>query len=258
MGWSLKFGVSSEQDLDLNAAAQNPHATLGSVTDTIIDQYKKLVDLNPLDFRLINWHIANLEYSNATNYQHMSLKGWDIDVGNEWEGKHTMVIGGYQAVPRGLSHSPKSLNVRQNKIVQKISYDPENSGSRARVQCDDGSTIEADYVVSTIPLGVLKHGNVEFEPALPSWKKGAINRLGFGVLNKVILVFKEPFWDPDRDIFGVLRNPSDPNSVDQKDYALRRGRFFQWFNISNTTGLPCLLALMAGDAGFSTGEDEQR
>lgn len=250
MGWPLKSGVAGE-DIDLESATREPGSNLGSVTDKVISQYKDIVDLNAQDYRLINWHIANLEYSNAINYHQLSLQGWDIDAGNEWEGKHTMVVGGYQTVPRGLMHCPTPLNVRQRSPVERIRYSPEGTG-RVLVECEDHFTIEADYVVNTIPLGVLKHASVEFDPPLPPWKLDAVDRLGFGVLNKVILVYKNAFWNEDRDIFGVLRNPPNRHSLDQTDYSPQRGRFFQWFNVSNTSGLPVLLALMAGDAGFDT------
>lgn len=252
MGWTLKQGVSEDADIDLQAAAIEPGATLGSVTDKVIMQYKDILDLTAQDFRLMNWHIANLEYSNATNYHQLSLPGWDIDAGNEWEGSHSMVIGGYQSVPRGLLMIPTPLNLRQKSPVCKITYTSSSPTGPAIVECEDGYKVEADCVVNTIPLGVLKHGSVKFEPPLPQWKAEAIERLGFGVLNKVILVYKEPFWDENRDIFGVLRNPPNRHSTDQKDYASQRGRFFQWFNVSKSSGLPVLIALMAGDAGYDT------
>ncbi|KAK3695074.1 flavin-containing amine oxidoreductase-domain containing protein [Podospora appendiculata] len=252
MGWSIKHGVDDNADLDIEPVTKEPNATLGSVVDKIIAQYREIVDLNAQDYRLMNWHVANLEYSNAINYNQLSLQGWDIDAGNEWEGNHTMVVGGYQSVPRGLMHIPTQLDVRQKSPVSRIAYACENNGGPATVECEDGSKIEADFVVNTIPLGVLKHGNVKFTPPLPSWKSDAIGRLGFGVLNKVILVYKEPFWDEERDIFGVLRCPPNRHSLDQKDYASQRGRFFQWFNVSKTSGMPVLLALMAGDAGYDT------
>jgi len=48
------------------------------------------------------------------------------------------------------------------------------------------TTDKADAVLVTIPLGCLKETATElFEPPLPSWKLGAIKRLGFGNLNKV-------------------------------------------------------------------------
>jgi len=251
LGWTLKDGVTDDDDLKLDEAVHAGDATLGSIVDLAISQYKELVDLNPLDFRLMNWHIANLEYSNATNYNQLSIGGWDIDAGYEWEGKHTMVVGGYQSVPWGLGNAPSRLDIRKNAEVKTVNYDPKGSG-RAVVECADGSTIDADFVVSTIPLGVLKHGNVEFNPPLPSWKIGPIGRLGFGILNKVILVYKEAFWDTSRDIFGILRDPLSRHSIEQLDYTSQRGRCFQWFDVSHTSGVPVLLGLMAGDAGYDT------
>ncbi|TPX08933.1 uncharacterized protein E0L32_009637 [Thyridium curvatum] len=251
MGWALKAGASEDKDLDLEFSTKAPNATLGSVVDDAIMQYKDVVDLNSQDFRLMNWHIANLEYSNAIDYSQLSLQGWDIDAGNEWEGKHTMVVGGYQTVPRGLALLPSPLKIRQRSPVKKIKYSTDSS-HQATVECEDGFAVEADYVVNTIPLGVLKHGNVEFDPPLPTWKSDVVNRLGFGVLNKLVLVYKEAFWDEDRDIFGVLRNPKNRSSLNQRDYASQRGRMFQWFNVTHTTGMPCLIALMAGEAGFDT------
>ncbi|KAI1090742.1 flavin-containing amine oxidoreductase-domain containing protein [Rostrohypoxylon terebratum] len=258
MGWALKDHVTEDHDLDLDAAANAPDATLGSVMDEAIAQYKEIVDLTPQDFRLMNWHIANLEYSNATNYNQLSIGGWDIDAGNEWEGKHTMVVGGYQSVPLALANTPSRLDIRKNRDVKRIFYNPEGSGA-TRVECEDGTVVEADYVVSTIPLGVLKHGHVKFNPPLPPSKTDAISRLGYGILNKIILVYAEAFWDTTRDIFGCLRTPNSRHSVKQSDYASQRGRCFQWFNVSNTSGIPVLIGLMAGDAGFDTehsGNDE--
>jgi lysine-specific histone demethylase 1 len=257
MGWTLKDGVDDSKDLELDEAVKSDGATLGSVMDAAIQQYNNVVHILPLDLRLLNWHIANLEYSNAINYKELSLGGWDVDAGNEWEGKHTQIVGGYQQVPRGLLHCPNPLNVQKRSAVKQIAYSPDGSGA-ATIDCEDGSTVQADIVVSTIPLGVLKDSSVSFEPALPEWKTGAIERLGFGILNKVALVYKEPFWDTTRDIFGVLRNPAHRASLNQADYSAKRGRFFQWFNCTKTSGVPTLIALMAGDAAFQTeAEDNQ-
>ncbi|KAL0938781.1 flavin containing amine oxidoreductase [Colletotrichum truncatum] len=251
MGWTLKGGSSNDTNIELGEATRLPDATLGSVFDEAVVQYRNIVDLTAQDHRLLNWHVANLEYSNATNLYNLSLGGWDIDAGNEWEGKHTMIVGGYQTVPRGLLHCPTSLDVRTKSAVQKISYETHDNG-RASVECEDGTVVEADYVVSTIPLGVLKQGNIQFDPPLPEWKTDAIARIGYGVLNKLVLVYDQPFWDTERHIFGVLRDAPNRHSLNQSDYSTQRGRMFQWFNVTQTTGLPCLVALMAGDAGFDT------
>ena len=252
IGWQLRPGVGIEYDLDLEAAVNLKYATLGSVFDEAIRQFSRIVDFTPLDLRLINWHVANLEYSNAITCNKLSLGGWDLDAGNEWEGKHTMVTGGYQQVPRGLLNCPQPLDVRRKSKVQRISYKSQDCNTPTRIECEDGEMIDADYIVSTVPLGVLKQNSIRFEPPLPEWKTGPIQRIGFGVLNKVVLVYKEAFWDERRDIFGTLRNPPNRFSLDQADYFSQRGRFFQWFNCTKTSGVPTLLALMAGDAAFQT------
>ncbi|CAG8949588.1 hypothetical protein HYFRA_00007821 [Hymenoscyphus fraxineus] len=252
IGWLLRPGVGIEHDLDLENAVNSKYATLGSVFDEAIRQYTRIVDFTPLDLRLINWHVANLEYSNAITCNKLSLGGWDLDAGNEWEGKHTMVTGGYQQVPRGLLNCPQPLTVRKRSKVNKITYSPEPGNTPSSIECEDGEIIEADYIVSSMPLGVLKQQKIAFQPPLPDWKQGAVERIGYGVLNKVVLVYREAFWDQSRDIFGTLRNPTDRFSLDQTHYYTQRGRLFQWFNCSNTTGLPTLLALMAGDAAFQT------
>lgn len=52
-------------------------------------------------------------------------------------------------------------------------------------------TFKGDAVLCTAPLGVLKqsvaNNGIQFIPPLPEWKIGAIQRLGFGNLNKVNL-----------------------------------------------------------------------
>lgn len=249
IGWRLRDDIDDKKDLDLSKSVKAPGATLGSVMDEALMQFRDVVHILPLDLRLMNWHIANLEYSNAINYKELSLGGWDVDAGNEWEGKHTMVIGGYQQVPRGLLQLPRPLKLKKKAVAKRIKYSSDNSGP-ALIECEDGTSVRADYVVSSIPLGVLKQQTVTFEPSLPDWKAGAIQRIGFGVLNKIVLVYKRAFWDQSRDIFGVLRAPAQKASLDQGDYSQNRGRFFQWFNVTKTSGMPTLLVLMAGDAAF--------
>jgi monoamine oxidase len=46
-------------------------------------------------------------------------------------------------------------------------------------------TYRAEAVLVTVPLGVLKENVITFDPPLPEEKQSAIERLGFGNLNKV-------------------------------------------------------------------------
>jgi lysine-specific histone demethylase 1 len=77
---------------------------------------------------------------------------------------------------------------------------------------DNRCLFSGDAVLCTLPLGVLKQctaantqgvpNTVQFIPPLPDWKVAAIQRLGFGNLNKVVLCFERIFWDPSANLFG--------------------------------------------------------
>ena len=256
MGWRLASNVLAYRDMNLDAVAKSTHPTLGAAMDEAVKQYQFLLDLSPQDMRLLNWHYANLEYANAVNVGKLSLGGWDQDIGNEFEGEHAQVIGGYQQVPRGIWQYPYQLDLRTRKAVTRIAYDPGNSPeSAARILCDDGEILEANQIVLTAPLGILKNDTIAFAPALPPWKTAPIKRLGFGTLNKVILVYEKPFWNVDQDMFGLLREPEVPDSLDQEDYVSNRGRFYLFWNCIKTSGLPVLIALMAGDAAHQAETD---
>lgn len=189
MGWQLREGIARNQSISLyEMATSTSHPTLGSVMDDAIEQYQDLVSLTPQDMRMLNWHHANLEYANAAPVSSLSLSGHDQDTGNEFEGAHSEIIGGYTQLPRGLMNLPTKLDVRFDRIVDSIHYNGQASDEwehTTKVVCSDGQVIEADQVILTVPLGVLKADDVDFDPPLPSWKNGVIQRMGFGLLNKV-------------------------------------------------------------------------
>ncbi|KAA8894261.1 flavin-containing amine oxidoreductase-domain containing protein [Sphaerosporella brunnea] len=249
LGWQLKPGFTGQETIALEPNGTDPKfPTLGKTMDHTISKYQDFLEFTPLDFRLINWHYANLEYANASNVDSLSLGHWDQDDGQEPSGPHTMLLGGYQQVPRGLWLAPKPLDIKTRHVVKKIIYSTDESASAiSRIECENGTVIEADKIVVTLPLGVLKAGSVEFDPPLPEWKTGAIEKMGYGLLNKVALVFEEAFWDVDNDMVGLLREPTGDPLV-QGNYESNRGRFYMFWNAMKACGKPLLVALMAGDA----------
>lgn len=96
-----------------------------------------------------------------------------------------------------------------------------------QVLCEDGTKHNADHLIITVSLGVLKeklvaltirienqyriYKNINFfrqesmfSPQLPEIKQNAINGIGFGTVDKIFLMFSEPFWPQDWTGFSIL------------------------------------------------------
>jgi lysine-specific histone demethylase 1 len=109
-----------------------------------------------------------------------------------------------------------------------------------QVVVNGGQVYEGDMALCTVPLGVLKNGGIKFVPELPQRKLDSIKRLGFGLLNKVAMLFPHVFWSTDLDTFGHL--VEDPR---------RRGEFFLFYSYATVAGGPLLMALVAGEAAHN-------
>jgi polyamine oxidase len=143
---------------------------------------------------LIQWAVASEivgEY--AADPDELSLK-W---LGNEGEfgGGDLILPGGYQQLTQ---HLARGLTIKLGAEVKKVIH----SDSGVRLETTQGG-VDADRVIITIPLGVLKAGTIAFDPPLPEDKQAAIERLGFGLLDKVVLKFDQPFW-PDAEVIGLV------------------------------------------------------
>lgn len=100
-----------------------------------------------------------------------------------------------------------------------------------------GGKWRAEKVIITVPLGVLKRATIRFDKPLPKGHAAAIERLGMGRYEKLILRFESAFWD-DVDQIQVLGRPGDP--------------FTDWYNLNRVTGRPAVMALNGGAAAAAT------
>lgn len=85
-----------------------------------------------------------------------------------------------------------------NKEAKQISWNNETS-----VKCADGSEYKADYVISTISLGVLKDRYTDlFNPELPKEKQDAIEELGISAVQKIFFHFPTKWW-PNNNFHSI-------------------------------------------------------
>ncbi|MFS7984503.1 putative spermine oxidase transcription regulator Homeodomain-LIKE family [Helianthus anomalus] len=204
--------------------------SLGSVLEKLMQLYT--VATTPEEKQLLDWHFANLEYANAGSLSNLSAAYWDQDDPYEMGGDHCFLAGGNWRLIEALCDG---VPIFYDKTVQTVRYNNEG------VEVISGDqTYQADMVLCTVPLGVLKKRTVKFVPELPKRKLDAIDRLGFGLLNKVAMVFPHVFWGEDLDTFGCLSKNS-----------ITRGEFFLFYSYHTVSGGSVLVALVAGEAARS-------
>lgn len=230
----LAMTMSLEEGLEY-ALKRRRMARLG------MDVFSEEEVLSPFERRVMNWHFANLEYGCAAMLKKVSLPHWNQDdLYGGFGGAHCMIKGGYSTVVESLGGG---LNVHLNHVVADISYSTtdiglnENQCAKVKVSTTNGCEFLGDAVLITVPLGCLKAETIKFSPPLPEWKRLSIQRLGFGVLNKIVLEFPEVFWDDSVDYFGATAEETK-----------WRGQCFMFWNVRKTVGAPVLIALVVGQA----------
>jgi len=147
------------------------------------------------------------------------------DGADEADTDRKLVIGGYQSLVEDALHD---VDVLPSSTVTSVTTTERGVSLRlAR-----GDSLSADRVIVTVPLGVLKAGSIEFTPALPFSHRGAIDALGVGRQEKLLLRFAKPFWSSTATRWDVMDASTD---------------FPLWVNLLPITGEPMLVAVFGGD-----------
>ncbi|KMS95559.1 hypothetical protein BVRB_007050 [Beta vulgaris subsp. vulgaris] len=130
--------------------------------------------------------LLNLDYAAESEYRMFS-------------GDEITIPKGYITIIQSLASVLPPGMIQLGRKVVKIewlgseNYDDHSSSKPVKLHFCDGSVMQADHVIVTVSLGVLKAGISEesegglFSPPLPSLKKEAILKLGYGVVNKLFL-----------------------------------------------------------------------
>ena len=186
-----KLDSLRRQRLATNAGDISMRAALDEV---LADEY-----LNNDERRAIEWHIALMARDDCgADDPSLSLLWWDE--GYEVYGYGDSVFAdGFGTLTNALA---SGLDIRLQHVVRRI----EHGSSRVCVTTSAGS-FEAEAAIITLPLGVLKAGEVEFSPPLSVAKEQSIARLGMGHLAKVVLRYDKPFWHRDQYVYGYLCRP---------------------------------------------------
>lgn len=98
---------------------------------------------------------------------------------------------------RGINrHHGKKLDIRFGAVVNYIKYD----SNGVEVRTKDGRSFFAKAVILTASIGMVKSGEIVFDPPLPKDKQDALSCIGMGDEAKISLKFKKRFW-PEKAVF---------------------------------------------------------
>ena len=112
------------------------------------------------------------------------------------------LLSGYDALLNTIADAGDHCDVYLNRTVRTVRW----SEGSVELATEERS-FRAPRAVITLPLAVLQSGEVQFDPAL-SAKQSALNHLEMGVVMRVILRFRERFWENMRVDGKPLRDLS--------------------------------------------------
>ncbi|MEA2710029.1 MAG: hypothetical protein QOF78_2630 [Phycisphaerales bacterium] len=118
------------------------------------------------------------------------------ETSDEVEGAESFrILGGYSIVPDFLVQSSRreKLSLRLNTLVRTIRW----KRGAVEIIVKGASAIRAKQAIITVPAGVLRDGSLRFEPDLPE-KRDAAEKIEMGKVVKVILKFREAFWEDNK------------------------------------------------------------
>lgn len=208
------------------AADQQPHISLADALEPLLTSRR----LRPIDQRILAWQIATAEGVQGAPAHLLDLREW---FPKETEMVNAMPIGGYKQL---IGDAAQGLMIHCNEAVEQIHY-----GADGVIVTSGTHHYEADIVIITVPLSILKRKEILFDPPLPPQKVTAIGRIGFGdgaVLNKLLIRFPETFWPTEQNRFFTLLADHD-----------ERGLLNSWINLAQVTELPILASFTNGTIG---------
>ena len=138
--------------------------------------------------------------SGANSMNEVSLKYFGVY--QEYPGGHLTIPSGYFSLIKVLLEDIQLLSTEHkcsfeyftNSKVENILWSGLETQCNKKfpitVQCSNGESYQCQHLIVTIPLGCLKKNSDDlFKPMLPEYKQKCIQRMGFGVVDKIFLEY---------------------------------------------------------------------
>jgi len=190
-----------------------------SLYEAILD-----IDKSALEDPLMLWALsAFTEFDVGGAIEKISAYYFDEDKG--FDGDDVILPNGYDEILKPLL---SDLDIKYNQFVQTIDY-----SYQSLIVKTNSSEYKADYVICSVPLGILKSKLVQFIPELPDNYQKSINKIPMGNVTKALLKFPHSFWPVSTQYFGNI--------------SKTKGKWPYFVNYRKFSNSNILLALSFGD-----------
>lgn len=144
---------------------------------------------------------AEIRLANDTQ-PYYGTSAWDVSAlmylfNDRWISEQTQIGSAMYAAKGGNQRLPEAMAARLQKEIhfEKNVIGIEQQSNRVRVDCRDGSSYTARYVVSSLPFSKVR--DISMWPALAGTQREAVRTLPYMRNTLVFLVPKRPYWESD-------------------------------------------------------------
>ncbi|KAL1461998.1 hypothetical protein WDU94_013853, partial [Cyamophila willieti] len=129
------------------------------------------------------------------------------------------------------------------KTVVDINETQDINSDYIVIKCENGAIFHTRSVVCTLPLGVLQTETKLFTPSLPRNKQESLQRLLFGTVNKIYLVYQRPFLEANLSEILLLWNDDESQCKSKNLSECWYKKIYSFAKVSDTL----LLAWISGE-----------
>lgn len=224
--------VTRQFERALQAAAKHSRQVVADCSfQAALDEMLRDVHFSPAAQEIYAYLCADIENEMGCSLQDISARAY-LDISDFAADDNLLLKGGYQQI---IDHLLQDIPVLYHEIVREVI----STATGVRVHTST-QAFEGDFVIVTVPLSVLQKGDIRFSPALRTAAREAMQRIGMGLMNKVVMHFEQAFWDT-KECFLYQTAPRAADCQLLVDYQ-------------PVTGQPVLMALTVGAAAIAQEE----
>lgn len=166
--------------------------------------------------------------------------------------EHSIFKAGYSSVIKAIADSLNQSNLRLNSPVEKVEWKEEITKGDKDLKpvvliLNDNRKIFADCAIITCSLGYLKENHEKiFHPLLPHHLRRGIESLGFGLINKIFLVFDEVWWKAGTKGFQFIWRKEIESNINQNEKLASWTKYLTGFDILQEEKNGVLLGWIGG------------